>query len=96
MSKFAVNEYVWDRVREGPAVIVQMPKEGEPYTVAEIIEYPTNHLGRLAHRGEADLCRYVKVLLPEDEAQDAARLLENPTAHRVAAAMEKRGIEWNP
>lgn len=62
---FAINEFVWDRVWRGPAVVVGT--QGDKLIVAEIIG-ETRGLGRVAHRDPDQLCRYVKLIVPEDEA----------------------------
>lgn len=62
---FALYEFVWDRTWGSPAVVVGT--EGDKLTVAEVIG-ETRDLGRVAHRLPEHLCRYVKLIVPEDEA----------------------------
>jgi len=95
MPEFEINEYVWDRVRRGPAVVVGNDErvEGFPYTVA--------------YRTEIELCYYAKVVMPEDELILHLRLLERAGISKeetyLAAASyarmkeqaEKRGIAWS-
>lgn len=105
---FSVREYVWDVVRDGPAMVIEVDQIDDaavyPYTVVEIINNAgRNKLGRVARRGDEQLERYVKLLVPEREAVAhvqraapggggaAARLRD-----RFVTAMEKRGIEWSP
>jgi hypothetical protein len=111
MPEFEINEYVWDRVRKGPAIVVGNDErvEGFPYTVAEIITTPfgTQNLGRIAYRTEIELCYYAKVVMPEDELILHLRLLERATIFeeenylaaasfaRMKEQAEKRGIAWS-
>lgn len=99
MPKFALNEYVWDRTREGPGMVVGYDERLElPYTVAEINDQ--RKLGRIGFRSDATLCRYVRVLLPEDEAVAVVMANEvvavdslDGAATRVEDALKRRGIE---
>lgn len=111
MEKFGVNEYVWDCLRQGPAVVigVDWTTGSVRYTVAEII-LSSKSLGRVASRKEDELERYVNLAISESAAQ---RLLRVWGEERIAgipdgadteiwdilkAAMERRGIEptWSP
>jgi len=65
---FQINEYVWDRVREGSAIVIGFSEETGRYTVAEIV-LPARKLGRVALRQAEEICRYVRLIIPEDEAQ---------------------------
>jgi hypothetical protein len=65
---FQINEYVWDRVREGSAIVIGFSEETGRYTVAEIV-LPARKLGRVALRQAEELCRYVRLIVPEDEAE---------------------------
>jgi hypothetical protein len=97
MPKFDINEYVWDRTRDGPGVVVGYdPLLPLPYTVAEINEQ--RKLGRVGYRSDEALCRYVRLIVPEDEAQFLlAWATNNPIGERanprIRDALEKRGIE---
>lgn len=71
---FQINEYVWDRVREGSAIVIGFSEETGRYTVAEIV-LPARKLGRVALRRAEELCRYVKLIVPEDEAEAAEIVL---------------------
>ena len=71
---YEVNEYVWDRVREGPGIVIGLLEETDRFTVAEIV-LPARKLGRVAHRRRDEICRYVHLLLPEDEAEAAETLV---------------------
>lgn len=105
---FEIREYVWDRTRDAPAAIVGCdPLAQPPYSVAEIIgSGPNAHLGRVAHREESELERYVNLILPEEEARylfelhrERAEGVDEPVdvelnvSRRVEDAMEKRGIK---
>jgi hypothetical protein len=103
--RFAARDYVWDVVRDGPAVIVEVDEIDDaavcPYVVAEIINNAGhNRLGGVARRSDSQLERYVKLLVPEREAVAFARtgpggrLIEGLRG-RVVVAMEKRGITWS-
>lgn len=99
--KFQINEYVWDRTREGPGVIVGYT-EGLPlpYSVAEITKN-NNRLGRVGYRADRGLCRYVKLIVPEDEALRALDLSDTGAGNevddryhqRVKRALKERGVE---
>jgi hypothetical protein len=65
---FQINEYVWDRVREGSAIVIGFSEETGRYTVAEIV-LPARKLGRVALRQTEELCRYVRLIVPEDEVE---------------------------
>lgn len=65
---FSVLEYVWDYVWGGPAMVIGFQDDPPRLTVAEIVQ-PDQSWGRVAHRLTKDVCRYVKVLFPEDEAE---------------------------
>ena len=111
MPEFSINEYVWDKVREAPAVVIgdEERAEGHPYMVAEIVSNPFGNqtLGRIAHRTEADLCYYAKVVMPEDEVKLLLTLLGvivplgslGPEAaasfERIKEQADKRGIAWS-
>lgn len=102
---FGLREYVWDRVWEGPAIVVGVDEKTDLHTVVEIV-LPNQKFGRTAKRWPADLCRYVKLIVPEDEAEVAETLtgtaadilpesvqpLADSFAKRVLRAREKRGI----
>lgn len=63
--KFAFNQRVWDKVRQGPALVLEAgPDE---YKVAEILGYLK--LGRMAMRHEDQLDYYVEVGMPALEAR---------------------------
>lgn len=102
---FGLREYVWDRVWDGPAIVVSVDETTGIHTVTEIV-LPAQKFGRVAHRSEDDLCRYVKLVIPEDEAEVAETLtgtaadilpeavepLADKFAKRVRKAREQRGI----
>jgi hypothetical protein len=103
MTKLLINEYVWDRIRERPGIVIGINEELElPYSVAEIID--AKKLGRVGYRKEEFLCRYVKLIVPEDEAKEALTLLEDAEdweyekdltgklASRIRDALVKRGV----
>lgn len=104
---YEVNEYVWDRPRRAPGVVIGVGVGADrPYTVAEIV-LPRKHLGRVAHRREDELERYVNLAVPEQVVQRMYALWgENEQFDEVGiegrsilkAAMESRGIEpaWSP
>lgn len=98
------REYLWDRVRGGPCVVVGTKPDKALYVVAEIVGSPPK-LGRVASRTEGELCRYVKAIIPEDEAFEAQVLLEQEedllplhesalgrAAVRIKKARELRGV----
>lgn len=100
--KFEFNEYVWDRVWGGPAIVVSInerPGVSRPYVVGEITR-ANKSLGRTAARSEGGLCRYVSVKIPEDEALLLIRGFEadeeEETWHRgqdrIREGLELRGI----
>jgi len=96
MPKFDINEYVWDRTREGPGVVVGYdPRLSLPYTVAEINEQ--RKLGRVGYRSDETLCRYVRLIVPEDEAVEFLAFsipnLSDEATNRLRDAIDKRGIE---
>lgn len=94
MPKFAINEYVWDRTREGPGIVVGYDERlALPYTVAEITEQ--RRLSRIGYRSDDSICRYVRLILPEDEVQRLLRLSgdEESQSPRLREGLEKRGIE---
>ncbi len=107
---FSVREYVWDVVRDGPAMVIEVDQIDDaavcPYVVVEVVNNAgRNKLGRVARRSERQLERYVKLLVPECEAKAQARRLNQDTLEgneserllkRLVTAMEKRGIEWSP
>lgn len=110
--EYRVNEYVWDRPRRGPAVVVAIDLTAPPpiYTVAEII-LSSRQLGRVASRREDELERYVNLSIPEKAAQRLGKLwvtermdvtdLDETDIEMVTilkAAMQQRGIEpaWSP
>lgn len=99
---FEPREYVWDRVWESPAVVVSEP-QGSPasYTVAEIDQW--RRLGRVAQRTENQLCRYVRVILPEDEADAIVKTYGKRTTsekvslrqsgiYRIVTQLVRRGV----
>lgn len=103
---FELREYVWDRVWKSPAMVVAFKEENERYTVVEIVSSQQKY-GRVAKRVESDICRYVKLIVPEDEAELAERLvgfgvgehmtkmereLADDFANRVLGARQRRGI----
>lgn len=102
---FEHREYVWDRIWEGPAMVIGVDDVPDTYTVVEIV-LPAQKYGRVARRSEKQLCRYVKLIVPEDEAEVAETLtgtaadilpgsaqpLADSFAKRVRKAREKRGI----
>lgn len=104
---FQINEYVWDKVRKGPGVVVGIDAATNSYTVAEIVENAgVNRLGRIASRWQWDLGMYVKVVMPEEEAQLLLGLVHSamgktpilePTVadsfDRLTLSIQKRGIE---
>lgn len=65
---FQINEYVWDRVREGSAIVIGFSEETGRYRVAEIV-LPARKLGRVALRQADEICRYVRLIVPEDEVE---------------------------
>lgn len=71
---FGLREYVWDRVWKSPAIVVGVDETTGFHTVTEIV-LPAQKFGRVARRSEYDLCRYVKLIVPEDEAEVAERLV---------------------
>lgn len=97
------REYLWDRVRGGPCIVVGIKSDKALYVVAEIVGSPPK-LGRVASRTEGELCRYVKAIIPEDEAFEAETILREATdwdyngplakqaAGRIQEAREKRGV----
>lgn len=95
---FALYEYVWDLTWEAPALVVGV--QGDLLTVAEI--GPDRSLGRVAHRREAELSRYVKLIVPEAEAEavQSALFAESIETHdliasfltRLREARERRGL----
>lgn len=99
--KFSDREYLWDRVRQGPCIVIGVHSETCRYTVAEIVGSPPK-LGRVASRDEEQLCRYVKAIIPEDEAREAQKSLELNSMHehspveraarRIEEARIKRGV----
>ena len=94
---FQLHEYVWDLTWESPAIVVQV--EDARYLAAEID--PQRRLGRVAWREAGQLRRYVRVLLPEEEAIaviSAAAVSEYREAlgtarNRIAKALMERGVE---
>lgn len=101
---FSVLEYVWDRVWDGPAIVIGF-RDQTRITVVEIVQ-PDLSLGRVAHRQLDEVCRYVKVILPEDEAQHLQVAAESVAdkavgpmqnelssgAKRIMAARDRRGL----
>lgn len=106
MTQFSINEYVWDRLRDGPGIVVGISEILElPYSVAEITP-DGKKLGRVGYRKDEGLCRYVKLIVPEDEAQlilsttvgaseraGPEELVAETLNGRVAEALVNRGIE---
>lgn len=104
-SSFSTNEYVWDHVWKGPAIVVGSLEEAGRLAVAEIV-LPARRLGRVAHRRSDQISRYVRLLVPEDEAIQVEGVLEwNLEFHhqgdplliefnkRLRAACDARGIK---
>lgn len=101
MTQFQINEYVWDRLRDGPGIVVGINEELElPYSVAEITP-DGKKLGRVGYRKDEKLCRYVKLIVPEDEAIRALDLLDTGSGiglddrlyERIEQALKQRGVE---
>lgn len=104
-SPFSLNEYVWDLVWKGPAIVVGSLEEAGRLAVAEIV-LPARQLGRVAHRRPSEICRYVRLIVPEEEAMQVHGVLQwnlefhhagdpllIPFNERLQAACEARGIE---
>jgi hypothetical protein len=104
-STFSINEYVWDHTWKGPAIVVGSLEEAGRLAVAEIV-LPARRLGRVAHRLPSEICRYVRLIVPEDEAAQVLRVVGSSldfdqrgdpllTAFkgRLKAVCDARGIE---
>lgn len=101
--KFEFNEYVWDRVWDGPAIVVCVddrdPDDPKPYVVGEITRADKS-LHRMACRTEEELCRYVSIKIPEDEALILVRGVDadehkgawSRGQDRIREGLELRGI----
>lgn len=99
-----INEYVWDRTWDGPAIVTMLEIEAGAtrYRVAEINEQ--RKLGRTAWRDRDQLCRYVRVLIPEDEALAILLKYRKRTTpeivslmrrarERITKQLQKRGVD---
>lgn len=95
---FDINEYVWDLVWDGPAIVVGCDDKGKVYTIAEITR-GSKSLGRVAERGLSSLSRYINVAIPELETMAllGVKRLDDPKLHnaqdRIREACDRRGIE---
>jgi hypothetical protein len=90
--KYRVHEYVWDRVRQGPAIVVGVLGGTNRLTVAEIV-LPDRKLGRVAHRRPSELSRYVHMLVPEDEAEAAEVVLGGLVKRRGVGLIPDRLLD---